>query len=204
MTPTFGLLYRLLGFGRSLRKINVTDQDKASLMGIEGTVLYAMPIRSQIDHLAVNTAFNNHDVPLSDFAVGIHTDRWRPVFEGFARWVLRLRARTPSALTSTWWPQFLRSSGRGSVFLDAHPGWLDRWFSSQPDPFELALKEASDHPITVVPVIVIWQRSPNSRNPIREFFLAATPRRSWLRRWWDVYWRGNEAVLRIGEPIRLH
>lgn len=217
MLRRFGWFYRLLGFGRLMGRIRFEDHSVEEIRRAaeKGPLVYVLARRSTIDHLALNTVLTRRRLPLSSWANGATSFFWQPVGRAWADVAGRIRAwyrdgPFPDPVTSGWVARTVAQGGTVTVFVDDEPGLIDRlrprWRRSTGDALA-ALLEAqalSDRPIQLVPIVVVWSRSPKWRYGTVRGFLQETLRpRSFLAQLLEVWFRSGEAFVQAGTPLDL-
>lgn len=217
MLRRFGWFYRLLGFGRAMGRIRFEDHSVEEIRRAaeKGPLVYVLARRSTIDHLALNTVLARRRLPLSLWANGATSFFWQPVAQAWADVARRVRAwfhegPFPDPVTSGWVARTVAHGGTVTVFVDDEPGLLDRlrprWRRSSGDALA-ALLEAqafTDRPIQLVPIVVVWNRSPQWRYDTVRGFLQETLRpTNFLTQLLGVWFRSGEAFVQAGTPLDL-
>lgn len=212
MLRRFGWFYRLLNLGRMLSRVRFEEHsvDRIREAHNRGPVVYVLHERRIIDHLALNTLLNNRRLPLSDWNNGISSFYWQPVRDAWRDLIAGVRARLSGAASES----NAVALGRSIASADAVTIWLDaplpvwrRWFGQSPiDPLEavLAAQTDGDRPVQIVPIVLLWRRSPERRHStVRRFLEGAASPASPLRQLWYAWVRSRDALLQAGEPIDL-
>jgi glycerol-3-phosphate O-acyltransferase len=206
MPPRFGPLYHLLGLGRALGRTRLEDHaaDTIRDAAAQGPVVYVLPRVSSLDHLALNAALASRNLPLSAWAPRIRTTAWFPLAEAWAGFRYRaaevLGGRlAPEPVASGWIVQALAAGHAITWFVDDRARPLRR----DPMAFDALVGAASlDPPVRVIPLMVVWDRSPESHDPIRRFFLGKQGVPGLLRRFWHAI-RSADAFVQVGRPLEL-
>jgi glycerol-3-phosphate O-acyltransferase len=210
MLRHFGWFYYLLGLGHTLRHLKLSDvaAERIRTASQRGPIVYVMPHPSTIDHLALNTVLNRWRLPLSVWADGAPSFYWQPVWE---------------AWTDAWW-RFKRFFSSGPAPDPIESGWVSstvargrpitvfaHWRVAQsphdsPHPLQALLDAQAqcDEPIQVLPLVVVWNRAPEtSRDPVRRFFEASRRFTGVLEGLWNAWTRSRGAFILVGEPLSL-
>ena len=210
MLRHFGWFYYLLGLGRSLRHLELSDVSAERIRSAShgGPIVYVMPHPSTIDHLALNTVLNRWRLPLSVWADGARSFYWQPVWE---------------AWTDAWW-RFKRFIASGPPPDPIESGWVGstvargrpvtvfaHWRAGQSHHDEahplqalLDAQSACEEPIQILPLVVVWNRAPDStRDPVRRFFEASRRFTSIFEGLWNAWTKSRGAVILVGEPLSL-
>jgi glycerol-3-phosphate O-acyltransferase len=204
MTRRFGWLARLTGLtwlvGRLRMEAHSVEQ--VARAADAGTVVYVLPHRDGFDHFALNMMLVEHGLPLSVWARGIGGAWYRPVGEAVTTAWERLR---------TWWTgggdavdqghfeRWVRDGQPTTLFLEEPR----RWGSPPPDAVERLAALEGDEPVSLVPVMVVWDRGPEAPSALRHFFLGRRDRPGLLGRVVNLVWRSREAFVHVGRPIEL-
>ena len=124
MLRHFGWFYHMLGLGRSLRHLELSDVSAERIRSASqsGPIVYVMPHPSTIDHLALNTVLNRWRLPLSVWADGARSFYWQPVWE---------------AWTDAWW-RFKRFIASGPPPDPIESGWVGSTVARGPHVTQLA------------------------------------------------------------------
>lgn len=210
MLRRFGWLYRLLGLGSAMRRVRLGDSsvDRIRTAAAKGPVAYVLLERSALDHLALNAVLVRRRLPLSVWSNGPASRWWRPIAdawrETFARWRARLTlGRRPDPVTSGWLAAQVASGATTTIFLQEAGVAVDPTC----DPL-LALLEAQerlDVPVQLVPVLVVWDKSPESQqgSVVRDFLLGNREAPNHLTRLTALYLPSAKPFVQVGEPLDL-
>lgn len=209
MLRRFGWFYHLLGFGRTLGQVRMEDHsvDRIREAAERGPLVYVLARRSTVDHLALNTVLNRRRLPLSVWANGAISFFWQPVGQAWADLWQRVRAffregPPPDPVASGWVAATVHAGEPVTVFIDDPP----LWGRPTQDALQALLdaQEASDAPIQLVPIVVMWHRGPEKKYGTVRSFLAGTLKPAgFLRQYVDTWLYGSEAFVQAGEPVDL-
>ncbi|MEZ4235098.1 MAG: 1-acyl-sn-glycerol-3-phosphate acyltransferase [Myxococcota bacterium] len=206
MAPRFGPLFHLLGLGHALGRTRLEDPGAETIREAarQGPVVYVLPRVSALDHLALNAALASRGLPLSSWAPRLRTALWHPLpdaWQGFryrAGEVLAGRF-APDPVDSGWLVRALATGHAVTWFVDDRTRLLRR----EPMPFDPLVGAAElDPPVRVVPLMVVWDRSPEPYDPLRRFFLSKRGVPGLLRRLWAAV-RSADAFVQVGRPLEL-
>ena len=213
MLRRFGWFHWLLGLRRALRHVHLDDAsaERARDAAATGPVVYVLLRASNLDHLALNHVLNQRRLPLSVWANGVTQFFWQPVVTAWGGLFRRLHARLtgaapPDPIASGWLTEVIAGGAPTTLFLEPAGGvWrrlARRW--SDPLPALIAAQQATDRPIKVLPVVVLWQRGlSRDVHPALRAVLP-DPERPWglLRLAKLVLYPSDSAVM-IGEAVDL-
>ena len=176
-----------------LRHVRMESHGVESILQADraGGVVYVLPHRSSLDHLALNVVLNRRRLPLSTWARGIGASWYLPLADGVAALWNRITHRSDEVADGTL-ARHLRAGHPVLLFLD-DPG--------PSDPFE-ALAEV-DEPLHLVPLMVVWDKGPEVRLALRHFFIGRRDKPGWLGRLVQLLWHRSEAFVHVGRPVPL-
>lgn len=206
MARRFGLLYHALGLGRALGRTRLEDPGAEAIRdaALRGPIVYVLPRCSALDHLALNAALVARHLPLSVWAPRMRTTAWHPLAEAWNDLRLRVRERmarnwAPDPIASGWVVRALAAGQAVTWFVDDRPRWLTR----DPMPFDgLVGAAALDPAVQIVPLMVVWDRSPELHDPVRRFFLGKQGVPGLMWRLWRAL-RSADGFVHVGRPIDL-
>jgi glycerol-3-phosphate O-acyltransferase len=213
MLRQFGWFYTLLGFGRLLGRIRLEEPSAERIRAAAalGPVVYVLLRRSSVDLLALNTALNQRRLPISAWSNGFVRFWWQPVIDAWRELWGRLQARwregpSPDPLQSGWLAAAVAGGETTALFLQ--PGVIPvEWLGTTlPDPLAAILdaQRATERPIQLVPVLVVWDRSPDLHGDAVQWFLGGNSEAPGiigeLR---NVYERSGDAFVQVAEPVDL-
>lgn len=207
MARRFGPLYHLLGMGRGVGRSRLEDHGAEVIReaSLRGPIVYVLPRCSALDHLALNAALAGRHLPLSVWAPGIATTWWLPLREAWNELRFRTRElfggrRAPDPVATGWVVEALAAGQAITWFVDGRPGWLG---TADPVSFE-GLVGAAElvPPVQVVPLMIVWDRSPDTADPIRRFFLGKQGVPGFARRFWRAL-RSADTFVHVGRPLDL-
>ncbi|MEQ1567876.1 MAG: 1-acyl-sn-glycerol-3-phosphate acyltransferase [Myxococcota bacterium] len=206
MARAFGPLYRAIGLGRGLDHVRLPDHaaEVIRAAALRGPVVYVLPRCSSLDHLALNAALAARRLPLSVWAPGVSTAHWLPLSGAWASLTHRAgeaaRGRFAPDPVSTGWVASALAAGHAITwFVDERPGW----FGPRPARFDpLAEAAELDPPVQVIPLMIVWDRSPDHTDPIEQFFRGKQGVPGWARRWWRAM-RSGDVFVQVGPPVEL-
>jgi glycerol-3-phosphate O-acyltransferase len=220
MLRQFGWFYTLLGLGRVLSTVRFEEHsvDRIRQAAAKGPVVYVLLRRSTLDHLTLNTVLNRRRLPISAWSNGATSFTWQPVAEAwrdvFSRVGRRLRARRRAdPVRSGWLADAVAEGATATVFLE--DGRTDGP-APEDDPLRAVL-EAQDRlgraehgpggarSIQLVPVICVWERSPEGyATEVRDFLLGSRDAPSLLTKLGALYLGADpRPFVQVGEPLDL-
>lgn len=184
-----------------LRGVVFSENDIAQLRELNEshTVVYAMSSRSVIDYLYFNTAFLQHRLPLVRFANHVNTWAMRPFFAAL-RTLLRRRRH---AEDQQYFRERVQAAEPTLVFLE-RPRGGPRTAEEFGIPYLEALTEVADaspRPVAVVPLLLVWDKHPDSerRSVVDEVF-GTKQAPGFFRKALHVIRTAYETFLNLGEP----
>ena len=203
MLSRFGLLYHLSGLSTLLARIGFLDEsvDRLRTTHREGPTAYVMLHRSQLDYLAFNAALNARRLPRAAWANDISTLLWRPLPELLRSLGLTLRLRRLSRATIAGGDlkRIVHDGRPVTIFLRADSGG--------PDPLAALVEAQLERPeerIALIPVVVMWDRSPEREGALVErFLLGSRERPSTVQRLRNLLLRSGTTFVQVGEAIDL-
>ncbi len=213
MVRRFGWLYYATGLFLFLRRIRITDDaaERVRLAAIKGPIVYSLRTRSILDYIALNQALQLRRLPLASFGTGVRVTAFRPLWESLDIWRRRIgrflrQGRLPHPVTSGWLQEHVGTGHNVAVFLKQPSTWREIFSAPDwPDPVGAvveAQKERPDSGIQVLPVVVIWQRTPEpARTPTMQVLLGTEEDPSPLTKLAELIWRAREPLVQVGEPV---
>jgi len=201
------LLYRL--FRRVQFNTNMTESLKQ--MHREGTVVYAIKYRGQLDYLLYHYRFRKSRLPYPKIAFNVNMSLILPLSQLF-----RL---TQFQLTHRWregtWPDpyatgFLKKAieeGTPALICLVDPkGFARHFIHSEKDPlqFLIEVQKTSDRPIYLVPQLVLYKKTPEKEHPnLLDVFFGYKDKPGPLRKVILFFRHNRRAFIDFGTPIDL-
>jgi len=214
MVRRFGWFYYALGLGRMLGRLRMEPHsvERIRTAAERGPVVFVFQRRSTADHLAVNTVLNRWRLPLSVWANGATSFFWQPVRAAWADVAHRVRSffqdgLAPDPVASGWVQQCVLEGHAVTVFLDDRRTLISRLFRRHTPPVLDGLIEAQKHSdvrIQLVPILVMWDRSPDiAAGQVRSFLLANRDTQSLRTQLQNLYVRSRKGLVQAGEALDL-
>ncbi|MFZ5478202.1 MAG: 1-acyl-sn-glycerol-3-phosphate acyltransferase [Myxococcota bacterium] len=208
MLRGFGPLYYLLGLPFFFRNLRMEDHsaERVRKAAEAGPVVFVLHTRSHVDWLALNRVLVDRRLPLPVFTNGVDATGWMPVGDAARALVRRVRGETPpDAIDSGWLAQTLAGGRPVCVFLvPPRDAVLPRREEPDPIPALLEAQARTERPIQVLPVVVIWNRSPEpARTEVGRFLLGTEDNPGALGKLLALTTRQGDALVQVGEPIAL-
>jgi glycerol-3-phosphate O-acyltransferase len=204
MLPSFGPAYYLSGLPYFFRHLRMEDHsaERIRRAAEAGPVVYVLHTRSYVDWLAVNRVLVDRRLPLPEATWDLDPFWYLPL----ASMWHRLRRRT---LTSADWLGDAVQAGRPTCIFLARP-WDVRDLALPPPPVAdplpplLAAQAASARPIQLVPLVVIWSRSPEpARTEVGRFLLGTQDNPGVFGKLLALTTQQGDALVQAGEPIAV-
>jgi glycerol-3-phosphate O-acyltransferase len=214
MMRRFGWFYTALGLGRMLGHLRFEPHsvERIRTASERGPVVFVLPRRSTSDHLALNAVLNRYRLPLSVWANGAVSFFWQPVGAAWADVAHRVRSffrdgPAPDPVASGWVQHSVIEGNAVTVFLDDRGTSLSRLLR-RPDMSVLdallEAQESSDVRIQLVPILVMWDRSPDiAGGQVRNFFLANRDSQGFATQIRNLYTRSRKGLVQAGEALDL-
>lgn len=214
MLRRFGWFYWLMGLGRSLGRIRLEEHsaEQIRVAAERGPIVYVLPRRSAIDHLALNTVLNQRRLPLSAWASGVTSFWWQPVAAAWRDVAHRVRqwwqdGAAPDPIASGWLSRSVAQGLPVTVFVnnttrlaELLPG------DSGPDALQAILdaQQLTDKPIQLVPALIVWDRAPEMTGSAVQWFISGIKDPpGFLGQLYNAWVRSQNAFVQVGEPIDL-
>lgn len=206
MLRRFGWFYQVLGLGWALDRVRFEDHsaERITKAARTGPVVYILLRESRLEHLALNTVLNKRRLPLSTWTNGPSSFLWQPVVEAWRDVFTRWRGwwdggRTPDPVASGWLTQAVADGATVCVCL----GDADAAAPADPLVALLQAQARSDRPIQLVPIITVWDRSPDVDDDVSRFLLGSREKPTLLTRVASLYLSGRAPFVQAGEPLDL-
>ena len=202
MLRRFGWFHKLLGLGRSLRRL---DLDAASIQRIltanqKGPIVYVLLRSSNLDYLALNHVLNERRLPLGVWANDV-SHKWWTTWPDMLQAMLPGRSKRDSQFSKSWLIEQITAGHSLTVCLEPFIGQQHR---IDPLPVLLSAQKTSSKPVQLIPVVVAWKRAPTRAvNPSLRFLMDRTPITSTLQQVMNVVLRSRTAFVQVGEPVEL-
>lgn len=210
MLRSFGPLYYLSALPFFFRNLRMEDHSAERIRHAheKGPVVYVLHTRSHVDWLALNRALVDRRLPLPAYTNGLDAARWMGVGE-----LLRAAAKgfappdLPDALASGFLSRTVADSVPVCLFMAPQRDLLDLVARrEEPDPIP-ALLEAQRHtprPVQILPVVVIWDRSPEpARTEVGRFLMGTEDNPGLLGKLYALARSQGNALVQVGEPVSL-
>jgi glycerol-3-phosphate O-acyltransferase len=165
-----------------------------------GRVVYVMRSRSLFDYLYFNVAFLEHDLPRAAFANGLTTSWLR----GPWAWIKRLFSSAPTDDDSEAFQALVHRGESTFLFLEKprHDREENLEFSQKYLTRLVRAQRASDEPIYVLPLLLIWEKRPDPKRAgfLEEIFgTAQSP--GFTRKVVGFFQTVWQSFLKFGQPM---
>jgi len=210
MIRRFGILFHALGLDFLLARLRLEDHsaERIRQAAAKGPLVYLLYRRSILDGLGLNLALNARDLPLVDYADGLWTTPFLPLVEAVRTMRDQLRdgwreGRLPNFFVAGVLTQLLQAGRHVCLFLTERARWLpNRTENPEYDLVDAILRAQAEVslPIQIVPVVVVWDRSPPSaRSEIWRMVMGDDAWPTGLAKIRLALTRGREAIVQVGE-----
>ena len=214
MLRRFGWFYWSLGLGR-LRRVQIEEHSVEEIRRAHsnGPVVYILHHRSTIDYLALNTVLNRRRLPLAEWSNGRSTFWWQPVAAAWDGLIYRIKRLFVEGLfsgtnDSNWIKKRIISGSTLAVFLNDPPTLHERLIGrSSEDPLKILLnaQEHCDQPIQLVPILLVWDRSPKVKHSqVRQFLSANRGAPRWFGQLRQAWVLSPKAFIQAGASVNLN
>lgn len=200
-------------FERLVSKISMPADQQQMLeeASRQGTVVYAIKYRSQVDFVCFALRLYQLGLPAPSFLFEVHPYLWQPrwyalralahhAFHGLRQGAL------PDPFGSGYYRQKIESGEAGLLFLLGERGYYRRTVRVGHDPLEhlLDLQKDSEKPIFLVPGMVLYSRRPDKeKGGLLEALLGQREYPGTFRKFLSFWGGYADAVLEVGEPLNL-
>lgn len=204
MLPVQGPLYWLSGLPWFLRRLRLEDHsaERIRRAAERGPIVYALHTRSHVDWLALKSVLSERRLPLPGFTADFDARRWFP-FGQLGRLFGAPDRSGPEQL-----PDVIAGGQTTCVFLSTP--WDVRELIGLAPPVDdivphlVAAQARSERPIQVLPVVVIWDRSPEpARTEVGRFLLGTEDSPGPAGKLFALAQSQGHALVQVGEPIAL-
>ena len=156
-------LYRLF------KKVNVDENAKEGLKQIqkEGTVVYAIKYRGQLDYLLCHYNFRRRRLPYPKVAFDLNISMLLP-FKQFVKLILSQLAflfkygRRPNPYQTGFYETAIRKGTTGLIFLIDPKRFVRKFIHAEKDPlqFLVEIQREVERPIFIVPEVILYKKTP--------------------------------------------
>jgi len=204
MLPVQGPLYWLSGLPLFFRRLRMEDHsaERVRRAAERGPIVYALHTRSHVDWLALKSVLSERRLPLPAFTADFDARRWFP-FGMLSRLFGGADPGGPELL-----PNFVASGQATCVFMGTP--WDVRELIGLAPPVDdvvphlVAAQARSERPIQVLPVVVIWDRSPEpARTEVGRFLLGTEDQPGVAGKLFALASSQGEPLVQVGEPVSL-
>lgn len=204
MLPVQGPLYWLSGLVWFMRRLRLEDHsaERIRRAAERGPIVYALHTRSHVDWLALKSVLSERRLPLPAFTAGFDARRWFPF-----RLLGRLfRSADPSGADQL---AVVAALGQASCVFLSQPWDIRELVGLAPPvvdivPHLVAAQASSSRPIQVLPVVVIWDRSPEpARTEVGRFLLGTEDSPGPIGKLLALANGQGNGLVQVGEPVVL-
>ena len=202
-----GFLYRLF------KRATVAEgmKEKLRRMQKEGTVVYATKYRGQLDYLLYHYNFRRRRLPYPKIAFDLNMSILLP-FTYFVKVVfsqissILRHGRLPNPYQAGFYKRAILDRTPCLMFLIDPKGFVRRFIHSEKDhlQFLLETQKGMNHPIFVVPQLVLYQKTPEMDYvTLRSIFFGFKENPGVIRKIVLFFTHNRHAFIDFGEPINL-
>jgi glycerol-3-phosphate O-acyltransferase len=204
MLPVQGPLYWLSGLPWFMRRLRMEDHsaERVRRAAEQGPIVYALHTRSHVDWLALQSVLNERRLPLPAFTNDFDARRWFPL--GLLGRLFGTADRSgPEQLSA-----FVAAGQPTCIFLGT-PWDVRELVGLAPHtedvvPHLVAAQARCARPVQVLPVVVIWDRSPEpTRTEVGRFLLGTEDSPGPAGKLLALAGSQGQALVQVGEPITL-
>ncbi len=200
-------LYRLF------RRVHIEENMKDALkrMGKQGTVVYAIKYRGQLDYLLYHYNFRRRRLPYPKIAFGLNISFLLP-FTKFLKVQFHYlsslvrHGHFPNPYASGFYKKAIEDGTTSLVFLVDPKGFFKRFVHGEKGTLEFLLEtqKAMERPIFVVPQLVLYKRTPEKDYTTLSSALFGFKDHPGVIRKIALFFRHNRrAFIDFGEPVDL-
>lgn len=200
-------LYRLF------RRVHIDETMKDALkqMHKQGTVVYAIKYRGQLDYLLYHYNFRSRRLPYPKIAFGLNISMLLPftqlmkILFHYLSSILR-GGRLPSPFQSGFYKRAVQAGTTSLIFLVDPKGFLKRFVHEEKDTLEFLLEtqKEMEKPIFIVPQLVLYKRTPEKGYTSFSSILFGFGDHPGVIRKVVLFFRHNRrALIDFGEPMNL-
>ena len=200
-------LYRLF------RRVHIDETMKDALkqMHKQGTVVYAIKYRGQLDYLLYHYNFRRRRLPYPKIAFGLNISMLLPFTQSmkilfyYLSSILR-GGHLPSPFQSGFYKRAIQAGTTSLIFLVDPKGFLKGFLHEEKDTLEFLLETQKDmeKPIFIVPQLVLYKRTPEKGYTSLSSILFGFRDNPGIIRKVALFFRHNRrALIDFGEPLNL-
>ena len=209
MLARFGPLYRLSGMPVFFRNLVMEDHaaERIRAAAARGPLVYVLHTRSWLDWLALNHVLAQQGLPLPVYTNGVDARPWMPVGDAWRAWVRSPPQDTlPDVVESGWLAGTIAAGAPTCVFLLPPRESMLRTPDADVLPALIDAQAQCEQPVQVVPIVVLWNRSPEpARTEVGRFLLGTEDHPGILGKLLALAkgTGGRDARVQVGEPVSL-
>lgn len=200
-------LYRLF------KRVNLSENMKQDLkqMHREGTVVYAIKYRGQLDYLLYHYNFRSKRLPYPKIAFDLNISMLLP-FTRFVKVILsRLSSlfrygRLPNPYHSGFYKKAIQQGTTSLIFLVDPKGFIRQFIHAEKDhlQFLLETQKDMDRPIFIVPQLVLYKKTPErDYSSLTDIFFGFRDHPGVIRKIVLFFRHNRRAFIDFGRPLDL-
>lgn len=177
----------------------------------DAIVIYTIKFKSYFEFLFYHTHYRKEKLPVPELAFGMRCLLVQPISRilrsMLARldWLLRNRRRL-DPYDSGYWEQELLAGRAAILPLVERHGFYRRFIKAKTDPlrFLIELQRKTDRPVTIVPHLMFFSKSPQSDMPrLRDLLFGSEQRPGNIRRMFTMFRQPGKVFVEVSEPLTV-
>ncbi len=200
-------------FERFIAKTSMPEDQKNLLdnLATQGTIVYAIKYRSQLDFLYANVRLYQLGLPSPDFVFDLTPYAFQPWWYAFKLRIYHLykyvrHGDLPDAYEGGYYRRLVQDGRTGMFFLLGKKGYYQRTVLVQNEPIGhlLDIQKDLDRPIFIVPLVILYTRDPGrERSKGFASVLRQRGQPGSIRKLWRFFRGRSDTVIEVGEPLNL-
>jgi glycerol-3-phosphate O-acyltransferase len=201
------LLYRLF------KRVSLDENAKEDLrrMHKEGTVVYAVKYRGQLDYLLYHYNFRRNRLPYPKIAFDLNISMLLP-FTHFIKVIisqisfLLKHHRLPNPYETCFYKKAIQQGTTSLMFLVDPKGFIRKFIHSEKDQLQLLLEAQKDmdKPIFIIPQLVLYKKTPErDYSSLTDVFFGFKDNPGAIRKIVLFFRHNRRAFIDFGSPLNL-
>jgi glycerol-3-phosphate O-acyltransferase len=201
------LLYRLF------KKVNLDENAKQGLkqMQREGTVVYAIKYRGQLDYLLCHYNFRKRRLPYPRVAFDLNISMLLP-FKHFVKLIFSQLAflfkygRRPNPYQTSFYKTAIKKGTTALIFLVDPKRFVRKFIHAEKDhlQFLLETQREMERPVFLVPELILYEKSPErDYTTLGKILFGYTEQAGFIRKIVLFFRHHGQAFIDFGQPLNL-